>query len=353
MRRVACFADYSVVLPRDALGDEEQATQFRSRMRSIHLRAAGAILLAIMAACAVLAMMGTPHGQTGGQADLTESQALAGVKNARESPPRPPSALSPLPLGDRMKAKLAHKDSSADSSKKEDNDDGPLSAKKCAAMLPEDMRRDTNASVAPCENFYEFSCGEWVKRTKIKADRTEVTRSWDGASDHVRADKIEMFKRQYPPGDRFHKLNDWFTSCMNLERIEALGPSPLKPVFDRIEAVQTGEDLRALMVYMLATNLPSPAQMDVAISVRNSSRRAMLWTAGGLMLPDSTYYTVSWNGTWYGSDRTAIRERTRLFQKKLNILSGLSEDEAEHVANLTHSAETKFAQERPYRSIFL
>ena len=51
-----------------------------------------------------------------------------------------------------------------------------MSASLAASMLPEDMRRDTNTTVKPCDNFYEFTCGGWVARTVMTQDKTVITR---------------------------------------------------------------------------------------------------------------------------------------------------------------------------------
>ena len=73
-----------------------------------------------------------------------------------------------------------------------------------------------DASVDPCDNFYQFSCKGWFKRTPLPADQTSYSR---------------------------------FTELYELNR---KGIAPLQPELDRIAALRSKAELPALVAHLHA-----------------------------------------------------------------------------------------------------
>jgi len=71
-------------------------------------------------------------------------------------------------------------------------------------------------SVDPCENFYEFSCGGFVKSTIIPDDKTQMTTFGmlnDKLDEQVRILVEESVKEDEPTP--FRLIKDLYQSCMN------------------------------------------------------------------------------------------------------------------------------------------
>ena len=86
-------------------------------------------------------------------------------------------------------------------------------------------------------------------KTEIPPDARRWARSWDGARKVVNEELTHLLeKTDWPEGSPFLKLNRWYKSCMDLETVNKLGAAPLRPMLDKIDAIQTLEDLQDFLV---------------------------------------------------------------------------------------------------------
>ncbi len=82
-------------------------------------------------------------------------------------------------------------------------------------------------SIAPCDDFYKFADGGWIKNNPIPADHS----SWatfnqlhDKNEDVLRAILEEASKdTSAKPGSNWQKIGDFYASCMNESQIESAG----------------------------------------------------------------------------------------------------------------------------------
>src|SRR5215469_2077362 len=112
----------------------------------------------------------------------------------------------------------------------------PLSAMPYAPSL--DLT-SLDRSVDPCQDFYKFSCGGWMKNNPIPADQPR----WDVYS------KLANDNQQFLWGllqadakatnrtPTQQKIGDYFAACMDTEAIDKLGAAPLQPTLAAIDAL--------------------------------------------------------------------------------------------------------------------
>lgn len=90
-------------------------------------------------------------------------------------------------------------------------------------------------SVNPCDDFYEFSCGSYLKETLIPDDKASIT-PFNIVEDDLRIDLLRIVEEPIE-GDEiepFQNVKKLYKSCMNIAQIENQG---LKPILDVLSEV--------------------------------------------------------------------------------------------------------------------
>jgi putative endopeptidase len=158
-------------------------------------------------------------------------------------------------------------------------------------------------SVAPGDDFFAYANGEWVKRTEIPADRSNLTSFAviaETAAERTRAIIEDPANRNAPEGSEARKIGDYYASFMDEAAIEAAGAAPLKPELERIAGIRTRRDLsrelgaalRADVDALNATDFYTdrPFGLWVAEDLDDTNKYRPYLMQGGLGLPDREYY---------------------------------------------------------------
>ncbi|ODM95024.1 Neprilysin-21 [Orchesella cincta] len=97
------------------------------------------------------------------------------------------------------------------------------------------MKSYIDQSIDPCENFYAFACGGFIQNTKVPKDKMEVTQ-FSILEDKVLANLKLLFEEPIFPQETypFSVAKTLYKSCMDLERLESLGFSPLLNILEGI-----------------------------------------------------------------------------------------------------------------------
>jgi predicted metalloendopeptidase len=159
-------------------------------------------------------------------------------------------------------------------------------------------RATRDSSCAPCEDFYQFSNGGWIKRAKIPAAYPsygagrQLYDQNEAVLHDILKSSIERVKSgQYKPGTGEWKVGAFYAACMDTAAIERLGSTPLKPDLDRIAAINSVDDLkRAFGEFEKRAGLAPWADGSTQDSRDAANTIAGLYQ-GGLSLPNSEYYT--------------------------------------------------------------
>jgi len=104
-------------------------------------------------------------------------------------------------------------------------------------------------SVLPCNDFYKFANGGWMKNNPVPADRSTwatYSKLMDRNEEELRGILEEAAKDKSPsPGSNWQKIGDFYASCMDESAIEAAGTKPLDSIFQEIAQIKDLAGLQA------------------------------------------------------------------------------------------------------------
>ncbi len=195
-------------------------------------------------------------------------------------------------------------------------------------------------SVDPCEDFYQYACGTWLKQNPIPSDQVFWAR-YNQLAEYNREVLHKLLEQAAatPAHTPWARLaGDFYASCMNEAVADQNGYTPLKPELQRIAAISSREQLmeevarlRAIGVHALFDFVSQPDLHDAAM------QRATL-IQGGLGLPDRDYYIKQ--------DEKSREARARYLTHIAAMLTLAADDpgEAEKEAKAALEIETRLAQ---------
>jgi putative endopeptidase len=145
-------------------------------------------------------------------------------------------------------------------------------------------------AIRPQDDLFSHVNGQWLRTHVIPDDRAQdgaFRALYDKAEEDVRAIVEEADGAQGPDA---RKIADLYASFMDVERIEALGTAPLKPLLDEIAAAGDRAALAAVLGRRQREARTALFGAFVSTDPKNATRYLVQLEQSGLGLPDESYY---------------------------------------------------------------
>jgi putative endopeptidase len=176
-------------------------------------------------------------------------------------------------------------------------------------------------SVDPCADLFKFSCGKWLDKNPIPADRPRWSVYAKMEEDNARFlwGLLEEASRPDPGRDaNTQKIGDYFATCMDEPAIEKAGIAPLRPELAAIAGLKSRAELPALIgrLHLEGDSGALLFGFGSGQDPRDASRVIGFVGAGGLGLPSPEDYIKT------DAKSKETRDHYRAYLQKLFELLG-------------------------------
>ncbi len=169
----------------------------------------------------------------------------------------------------------------------------PPPAPPLKGLTPDDEAA-LDRSVSPCDDFFQFACGSWVKKTNIPDDESSWMRSFSTIRDQNEAtlrDIVEgLGKQDAKLTEESTQLRDFYASCMDEATIEKLGAKPLDADLKLIGTVKDAASLGKVLGKLHARGLAPLFAVGVQQDFADSTKMIGAFDQAGLGMPERDYY---------------------------------------------------------------
>ena len=169
----------------------------------------------------------------------------------------------------------------------------PLAAVNVDPAVAKEVLDAMDRGVDPCQDFYLYACGGWIKSTPLPPDQNRWIRSISVMNEENQRFLRELFEEAArQPGDDsdLGRAGAFYAACMDEPTIEAAGLKPLGPALAAIDEVHDAHSLMALL------GRPDMASVDAFFSLgadngqHDPTQVIAFLGQGGLGLGDRQYY---------------------------------------------------------------
>lgn len=196
-------------------------------------------------------------------------------------------------------------------------------------------------SVDPCTDFYQFACGNWMKKNPIPPDYPDWV-SFSEVYEHNLGILHRILEKASvnDPGRSpvMQKIGDFYASCMDEKKVNSLGAQPIQPELKRIASLKNKEEMMELIAKEAQFGPDPIFDFSSAPDLHNADMTDAGLDQSGLTLPDRDYYLKDDEPT------VAIRKAFMDYMTQMFTMLGQSREQAAASAATVMKIETELAK---------
>ncbi len=166
---------------------------------------------------------------------------------------------------------------------------------KKSSAIPVRREFPVNATINPCDNFYEYACSPVISSFELRADRSRHTFSFSDADERLLDFKKQYFKdlaQKQPESVMEEEVKNSYLACMNQEGRKQEELAYVAATKEKLGKITTREEF----IDMIAGNITNSSELSFvgfAAGMPNLDRpeyNDLLFSVGLMSLPERSYY---------------------------------------------------------------
>ena len=195
--------------------------------------------------------------------------------------------------------------------------------------------------IDPCQNFYQYSCGSWLKEFKLPADKASYWRQGNVLSDHVEESLntllLKLSENQKATGTQA-KLGTYYKTCIDNKEKDIAGYTELKRRLKELDGLKDRASISKHFAQLALVGSHELFEFYSDQDLKDSSQMIATVDRGGMSLPDPDYYLKE-------DDKSKeIREHYKVNIASMMTLMGETESLSKEIADKILAFETDLAK---------
>lgn len=196
-------------------------------------------------------------------------------------------------------------------------------------------------SVKPQDDFYQYAIGGWLLDNPIPDAYSRwgsFELLYENNLKQVKTILESSAKSNSVKGSIEQKVGDFYSTGMDTAKIEELGYTPIQPILEKIDKINSKEDLVKVTAYLHSHEVSPLFAFYAGVDAKNSEMMIASFWQAGMGLPDVEYY--------YKDDNRSkeIREKYVEHIAKMFELISYSNSDAKAASEKIMEIETALAK---------